>query len=156
MKDIGTFKKSESSLRRILLGDINNGKQGFKEKVPGFSYDKVEISYNLNENRTGKTRALCYMYDGDLFDELPGGMDVVDAIKNSTFVNCDYEMAEALELAFKEDPSTIYKLKDNSGGLEKWKQETRNQKKYAEISKNQQNSNALISTSDHSTDNENK
>ena len=149
MKETNKFKKSDSTLKRILLGDRTGGKQGFKEKVPGFTFEKIEM-YKLDENGlevkgAGKTRALCYTYDGDLFDELENGADVVKAIKNSTFVNCDYEIAGAIEQAFKEDPYQIYRLKDNSGDLEKWKQEARNQKKSSEFIRNPQNSNALNS-----------
>ncbi|RXA21712.1 hypothetical protein EQO05_00180 [Methanosarcina sp. MSH10X1] len=145
LKETNKFKKSESTLKRILLGDTK-GKQGFKEKVPGFTYDKVEqpiLGENGFEIRgAGKTRALCYSYDGDLFDGLPEGVDVVEAIKNGIFVSCDYEIAEALEQVFKDDPVQVYKLKDNSRELYNWKREYRNQKKPSEISRNQQNSNA--------------
>jgi DNA primase len=148
MKETNRFKKSYSSLQRILLGDKTGGKQGFKEKVPGFMFDKIEIPNKLDENGleikgSGKTRSLCYSYDGDLFDGIPKGVDVVETIKNGTFVNCDYEIAEALEQAFKEDPARIYKLKENSSELENWKQEYRNQKKASKIITNHQNSNAL-------------
>jgi hypothetical protein len=151
-KETGIFKKSESSLKRILLGDAKSGKQGFKEKVPGFTFEKVEMT-KLDENGLevkggGKTRALCYYYDGDLFDGLPEGaegMDVVNAIKSRSFVSCDYNTAKALELAFKEDPSEVYKLKDNSQKLETWKKSLRNQNHPSEIIRNPQNSNALIS-----------
>ncbi|MCO5381776.1 MAG: hypothetical protein NHB15_06555 [Methanosarcina barkeri] len=149
MKETNKFKKSDSTLKRILLGDRTGGKQGFKEKVPGFTFEKIEMS-KLDENGlevkgAGKTRALCYSYDGDLFDGLAEGADVVSAIKNGIFVNCDYEIAEALEQAFKEDPYQIYRLKDNSGELEKWKREARNQKIPSEFIRNHQNSNALNS-----------
>lgn len=150
LKETGRFKKSDSSLKRILLGDRTGGKQGFKEKVPGFLYDKVEIPNKLDDKGyeikgSGKTRALCYTYDGDLFDGLPENADIVNTIKNGTFVNCDYEIAEALEEAFKEDPYQIYRLKDNSGELEKWKREVKNQKRSSEIIRNHQNSKPLNS-----------
>ena len=149
MKETNKFKKSDSSLKRILLGDRAGGKQGFKEKVPGFTFEKIDMP-KLDENGLevrgeGKTRALCYSYDGDLFDGLPEGVDVVNAIKNGIFVNCDYEIAEALEQAFKDDPEQVYKLKDNSGELEKWKREARNQKKSSEFIRNSQKSKALNS-----------
>ena len=149
MKETNKFKKSDSTLKRILLGDRTGGKQGFKEKVPGFTFEKIEMS-KLDENGlevkgAGKTRALCYSYDGDLFDGLAEGADVVSAIKNGIFVNCDYEIAEALEQAFKENPSQLHRLKDNSGELEKWKREHRNQKEPSEFIRNPQNSNALNS-----------
>lgn len=149
MKKTGKFKKSDSTLKRILLGDAKSGKQGFKEKVPGFTFEKVEMP-KLDEKGfeiegSGKTRALCYTYDGDLFDGFSEGEDVVNAIKNGIFVNCDYEIAEALEKAFKADPAQIYKLKDNSGELEKWKQEYRNQKKPSEIIRIHQKSKDLNS-----------
>lgn len=150
MKETNKFKKSDSSLKRILLGDRTGGKQGFKEKVPGFLYDKIEIPNKLDDKGfeikgSGKTRALCYTYDGDLFDGLPEDADIVNTIKNGTFVNCDHEIAEALEEAFREDPYQIYGLKDNSGELEKWKREARNHKKPSEIIRNHQKSKQMDS-----------
>ena len=149
MKETGKFKKSDSSLKRILLGDRIGGKQGFKEKVPCFTFEKIEMpkldEKGLEIKGAGKTRVLCYVYDGDLFDGLSEGEDIVKAIKNGVFVNCDYEIAEALERAFKDDSAHVYRLKDNSAELEKWKRETRNQKKPSEIIRNHQNSNALNS-----------
>ena len=47
-----------------------------KRKVPGFTFDKVEMPYSTENGLrkgAGKTRALCYTYDGDLFDGLPEG-----------------------------------------------------------------------------------
>lgn len=152
MKETNQFKKSDSSLKRILLGDRNSGRQGFKEKVPGFTFEKIEVPQldekGLEIKGAGKTRALCYSYDGDLFDNLPENVkveEVVSMIKKSTFVECEYEIAEALELEFRVDPDKVNELREDSDKLDKWKREYRNQKNPSEISRNQQKSNDLNS-----------
>ena len=132
MQEKGRFKKSDSSLKRILLGDIGSGKQGFREKVPGFSAEKVEMP-KLDENGMeikgeGKTRAQCYTYDGDLFDGLMNGVDIVNEIKNGVFVNCDYSVAEAFGQLFKENPEKAHSLRENTTVFDEWKKELKSQK----------------------------
>jgi hypothetical protein len=152
MKEEGRFSKSDSTLKRMLIGKIGAENTGFKEKVPGFSFEKVDMP-KLDENGleiigAGKTRAICYTYDGDLFDGIEEGANVVDYIKSSTFVTCDYKVAEAFEKLFREDPVTAHSLEENTEVFENWKRSLRIQNAPSEISeivRNPQNSNPMNS-----------
>jgi hypothetical protein len=151
MKDSGKFSKSDSTLKRMLIGDPASGKQGFKEKVSGFSYESVFLpklnSLGLEIKGAGSTKTLCYTYDGNLFDgiELKEGENIIEIIKNGTFVNCDYVTASALYELFKEDPRKAHDLKKNTEKIENWKQGLRIQKDPSEIARIHQNSKPLIS-----------
>lgn len=149
MKEEGRFSKSDSTLKRILIGDIGSGRQGFKEKVPGFSYETVSKP-KLDERGfeikgAGNTKTLCYTYDGDLFEGIQKDTDIVEIIKKGTFVNCDYGVAAAFEELFRKDPHKAHTLKKNTATLENWKRSLRNQKDLSEITRNHQNSKPLNS-----------
>lgn len=142
LKETKKFNKSESTLKRMLIGD-KTGKKGFLEKVPGFSFRRIVKPVFARdddaEHLIGVAHPISYFYDGDLFDDLPVGEDgVIAALKNRTFVSCDYNIAETLEQAFRDDPTQIYRLKNNSGELENWRQKSFLEgQKSAEISRNQ-------------------
>jgi len=149
MKESGIYTKSTSTLKRTLIGKLGAENTGFKEKVPGFSFENVFMS-KLDENglekpEEGKTKTLCYTYNGDLFDGIPKGTDVVDYIKNSIFVTCDYSVAEAYEKLFREDPIRAHSLSEKSEIFENWKQSLRNHNTPSEILRNPQKSQGLIS-----------
>ena len=149
MKESGIYTKSTSTLKRTLIGKAGAENTGFKEKVPGFSFDIVYMpkldEKGLEKKGDGKTKTLCYTYDGDLFDGIPDGADVVNYIKNSTFVSCDYTVAEAFGQLFREDPAKAHSLKENTTTLENWKRSLRNHKDPSEITRNPQKSNPMIS-----------
>ena len=153
MKEGGRFKKSDSTLKRILIGEIGSGdgKKGFKEKVPGFSYEMVPMP-KLDENGfeiigkgAGTTKTLCYSYNDTLFDGILAGADIVKTIKSGTFVIGDNYTAEAVEQFFREDPVKAHALKKDTTTFENWKGNLRNQKGFSEIIRNHQNSKPLNS-----------
>jgi len=149
MKEKGRYSKSDSTLKRILIGDIGSGKQGFKEKVPGFSYETVSKpkldDKGLEIKGSGYTKTLCYSYDGALFDGIPKDADIVENIKKGTFVLYDNYAAKGMEQLFREDPKKAHILKKNTSTFENWKESLRNQRAPSEIIRNHQNSKPLIS-----------
>lgn len=149
MKEIGKFNKSDSTLKRILIGDIGSGKQGFKEKVPGFSYETISKP-KLDEkgfeiNGSGYTKTLCYSYDGALFDGIQKDADIVETIKKGIFVISDNYTAEGVEKLFRLDPVKVYSLKESTIIIKNWKGCLRNQIPPSEIIRNHQNSKPLNS-----------
>jgi len=149
MKEEDRFSKSDSTLKRILIGDVGSGKQGFKEKVPGFSYETISKpkldEKGLEIKGSGYTKTLCYNYDGVLFDGIPKGADIIETIKKGTFVNCDSYAAEGVEKLFRDDPVKAHALKKDTTTFENWKGSLRNQKGFSEIIRNHQNSKPLNS-----------
>ena len=149
MTEKGLYNKSDSTLKRTLLCKVGAENTGFKEKVPGFAFEKVSMSKldekGLEIRGAGNTSVICYTYDGDLFDGIEPGANVVDVIKNSVFITCDYSIAEAYGELFKEDPVKAHSLKENTATLENWKRSLRNHKDPSEITRNPQNSNPMNS-----------
>ncbi len=149
MKEEGKYKKSDSTLKRTLIGKAGAENTGFKEKVPGFSFEKVSMPKldedGFPERGAGNTLVMCYTYDGDLFDGINPSDNVVDAIKSGVFATCDYSVAEAFEQLFREDPVKAHSLRENTKVYENWKQSLRNHKDPSEIIRNPQNSNPMNS-----------
>ena len=147
MKAEGRYSKSDSTLKRTLIGDIGSGRKGFKEKVPGFSYETVSKPKLDDVGRdvkgSGYTKTLCYSYDGTLFDGMPENADIVKIIKEGIFVMCDNYAADGVEQLFREDPRKAHALKESTAAFEHWKQSLENQRESSEISeiiRNHQNS----------------
>ena len=142
MKDEGRFKKSDATLRRILIGEMGSGdgKKGFKEKVPGFSHEMVPMSkldekgLEIKGKGAGTTKTLCYNYNDTLFDNIPAGSDIVKVIKMDTFVVGDNYTAEAVEQLFREDPVKAHSLKKDRATFEIWKESLRNQEGFSDFS----------------------
>jgi hypothetical protein len=132
MKEKERFSKSDSSLRRTITGDIGSGKQGFKEKVPGFSYETISTpkldNKGLEIKGSGYTKTLCYSYDGALFDGIPKDADIVTTIKKDTFIIGDNYIAGALEQLFRDDPVKAHALKKDIAAFKNWKESLRFQK----------------------------
>jgi len=123
MKETGRFKKSDNTLKRILIGEIGSGK-GFKEKVPGFSYEMVlmpkldEKGLEIIGRGAGHIKTLCYLYNDTLFDGLSACADIEDPAKAHSF---------------KKDRATFENWKESNRILLR---KTRNQPESAGISRN--------------------
>lgn len=114
LKEHISYNKSESTLIRTLTGDPRTGGKGFKEKVPGFSFE-------TQWKKEAQGKQTVFTYEGCLFEGILEGMDPVETIRGTDFVIPDTEAAKALETLFRENPESAYALIDAPAGLEEWR-----------------------------------